>query len=531
MVVSVATKLPRRNMIEKQTSILIVADEPRDVAAYRSHLMNGARHRYRIQHAGAGEKALALLRRRAFDCVLLDLHLLDLKGLAMLLSLVAETGDSPCGVVLLTASADRPRAVEAMKHGAHDYLEKELITPERLRRTVANAIEKAALLGELDRLRREIAIKDPTPGDHPIIPPQKADGRSHAKMAPQGAEQLFKHLVENLPGIVWLADSEGGVTYINDRWTDLTGLSCEQSAGDGWIGALHPDDVARVRAQWEKDVASGQPSESRHRYRTKDGEYRWHLCRSLPLRDESGKAWQWAGFNFDIHDRHEAEEALRASEARLKLAISAARESEAALQAAMDAAQMGTWEWDLLSNQTKASDLAKALNGDWPENGQRTYDWFVNLIHPDDREEFKRKVTRALAGEEYHNEFRVIWPDGSIHWLSDRGQTDFDESGRAVRLRGLVWDITERKLAEEKLSKREEQFRSIFDLSGVGMLQLEPATGRFLRVNRRFREWLGYSKPELLAMTYKDVTHPEDLERNVASIKSFVRGDTEEFIV
>ncbi|MGH9834816.1 MAG: PAS domain S-box protein, partial [Blastocatellia bacterium] len=350
--------------------------------------MNGARRRYRIQQAGVGEKALALCRRRAFDCVLLDLLLLDLKGLGTLLSLVAKTGDSPCGVVLLTSAADRPRAVEAMKHGAHDYLEKELITPELLRRTVANAIEKAALLGELDRMRREIAIKAPTPGERPIKPQRKADERSNAETAPQGAEKLFKHLVETLPCILWLADSEGGVTYFNDRWTELTGLTGEQSAGGGWVAALHPDDVVRVGTQWEKDVAAGQPSESRHRYRTKDGEYRWHLCRRFPLRDESGNVRQWAGFSFDIHDQHEAERALR---------------------------------------------------------------------------------------------------------------------------------------------EREEQFRSIFDLSGVGMLQIDPTTGRFLRVNRRFRELLGYSKPELLEMTYKDVTHPEDLERNIVKVESFICGDTSEF--
>jgi PAS domain S-box-containing protein len=352
--------------------------------------MSDASRRYRIQSAGAGEKALALRRRRAFDCALLDLCLLDLNELRMLLSLVAGPGDSPCGVVLLATAADLPLAVEAMKCGAHDYLEKESITPELLRRTVANAIEKAALLGELDRMRRETAIKAPAPGERPAKPPRKANGRGHAEPAPPGTEQLFEHLVETLPGVVWLADSEGGVTYINNRWTELTGLTGAQSAGEGWIVALHPDDLTRVGEQWEKDVASGQPSESRHRYRTTDGEYRWHLCRRFPLRDESGNVRQWAGFSFDIHDQHEAEQALR---------------------------------------------------------------------------------------------------------------------------------------------EREQQFRSIFDLSGVGMLQLEPATGRFLRVNRRFRELLGYSKPELLAMTYKDVTHPEDLERNVASIRSFVRGETEEFVL
>jgi PAS domain S-box-containing protein len=375
-------------MVEKQASILIVADEPEDVAAYRRHLLGDARRRYRIQQAGAGDKALALCRRRAFDCLLLDLRLLDLNGLKTLLSLVAETGDSPCGVVLLAAAADAPRAIEALEQGAHDYLEKGLITPELLRRAVANAIEKAALLGELNQMRRETAIKDLIPRMRSNEPQDKTNERHHAETAPRGAEQLFKRLVEALPCLFWLADGEGGVTYINDRWTELTGLSSEQSAGDGWRAAIHPDDLMRVGAQWEQDVASGRPSESRHRYRTKDGEFRWHLCRSLPLRDEGGRARQWAGFGIDIHDQHEAERALR---------------------------------------------------------------------------------------------------------------------------------------------EREEQFRMIFDLSGVGMLQLEPTTGRFLRANRRFRDLLGYSKPELLAMTYKDVTHPEDLERNLANFESFVRGDTREF--
>ncbi|HXM08706.1 MAG TPA: two-component regulator propeller domain-containing protein [Terriglobales bacterium] len=134
-------------------------------------------------------------------------------------------------------------------------------------------------------------------------------------------EKKLRDVVETIPTFAWTARPDGALDFINHYWVEYTGLSAETTMGSGWKAAVHPADLARYVERRQALVASGEPFEHEVRFRrAADGEYRWFLSRSVPLRDSGGKIVKWYGISTDIEDRKRAEnerERLRQLEADL----------------------------------------------------------------------------------------------------------------------------------------------------------------------------------------------------------------------
>jgi len=134
------------------------------------------------------------------------------------------------------------------------------------------------------------------------------------------SERELRDVIDTIPAAVWSALPDGSNTYANKRFVEYLGLSAEQTAGSGWQAAMHPDDLERHAGKWMEAVATGKLHENESRYRRSDGQYRWHLDRGVPLRDEHGNIVKWYGVATDIEDRKRAEherEKLRQLEADL----------------------------------------------------------------------------------------------------------------------------------------------------------------------------------------------------------------------
>ena len=161
-------------------------------------------------------------------------------------------------------------------------------------------------------------------------------------------EAQLRQLADAMPQIVWQGDEAGGIVYLNQRWYDYTGLTVEQSLADP-TQATHPDDQAMAMRTWQEVRPQGKPYEYELRLRRADGIYRWHLTRCVPVYSPKGQLLCWYGTSTDLHDRQEAEIALRTREEQLRLATKAGG--------------VGIFDHDLITNQTEISPIYAQITG------------------------------------------------------------------------------------------------------------------------------------------------------------------------
>jgi PAS domain S-box-containing protein len=283
------------------------------------------------------------------------------------------------------------------------------------------------------------------------------------------SEKELRDVIDTIPATVWSALPDGSNAHINKRFVEYTGLSAEQTAGSGWQAAIHPDDLERHAGKWSEAVATGRPHESEARFRRSDGQYRWHLDRGVPLRDEDGNIVKWYGVATDIEDRKRAEEALQ-------LVSSDLQDSKAKLEEAQRITHVGYWEWDLLTNRVNWSDETYRIYGLEPQQRPMDLATVQEKIHPEDWEVVSRALEEALnGGAPYNADCRVFRPTGEVRILHSQGEVKRDASGQPYYMFGTVQDITDRKRAEEALQRSQFYINEGQRLAHMGSWAFNPA--------------------------------------------------------
>lgn len=257
----------------------------------------------------------------------------------------------------------------------------------------------------------------------------------------------------------------------------------------------------------------------------------------------------------EIAERKRTEEILRESEQRWQLALRGNND--------------GIWDWNLKTNEVFFSTRWKEMLGYQDQEISNHLDEMLTRVHPDDLDWVTQAVQDHFAKKTpfYITEHRVLCKDGSYKWILNRGQGLWDENGNVVRMAGSHTDITERKQAEEALSsllnqlesiveertaeltrinqslqaemtgrqqmeaalrESEQRFRSAFHQAAVGIAHVA-IDGRWLLVNQRLCDIVGYTLEELELLTFQDITHPDDLDADLKFVQEILADRIQTF--
>ncbi len=211
---------------------------------------------------------------------------------------------------------------------------------------------------------------------------------------------------------------------------------------------------------------------------------------------------------------------------KLKEAQKALSEANERLELANSISEVAIWEMDYASNQIiSANEVWERLYGLGWNNVSEAWS---KAMHPDDRESAWSAVNDHIEGKtgKYVHEFRYRNPTtGKEYWISNTGKiVTYNPDGTPARILGVSADITERKLNEERIKESEQKFRKIFENSPFGMV-MSDRTFRFIAVNDTFCQMLGYDKEELSKLTFKDITHPAEINRDAENARRLVAGE------
>ena len=270
------------------------------------------------------------------------------------------------------------------------------------------------------------------------------------------------------------------IVYVNPAFEKTTGYPMEEVIGRNCRFLQGEDRDQPALEELRACLREGQECRVVLRNYRRDGTRFWNELYVSPVHDDAGNVINFVGGQNDITESKRAQEVLKGSEDRLRLAV--------------ESTGLGTWDWNLITGGLKWDERCKAVFG-LPPEAEVDYGVFLAGLHPDDRERADRIVRQALdpeGGGEYRTEYRTVGlTDGVERWLAARGQAFFEE-GRAYRFIGTVLDITERKRAEEErdLLLAREQLARVEAVRARRRLALLAAAGTTLSASLDFEATL-----------------------------------------
>ncbi len=298
----------------------------------------------------------------------------------------------------------------------------------------------------------------------------------------------------------WRATSQGDAIEAQS-WANFTGRPVNDCTGRGWLAAIHPKDVDAVGATWDEAVRIGSYFEMSFRLQHRSGQYRWVLCKAVPIKPQDGPVREWVGTAEDIHAKREMEELLRVHEERLR-------------QAHFEG-PMVTWDFNLETGQVTRSANAQDILG----VGSETVEEFQSSIHPDDRAKIEALVRATRhSGKAFSAEYRRTNNDGRVVWLRSRVRVMPAAYGGADHVIGITFNMTSQKEAEfasqetrRALRELDTRHRALMKAAGDFVWTFSP--GGRVSDSPEWRAWTGQDIGQIQDWGWLNALHPADRER------------------
>ncbi|MFD2147636.1 PAS domain S-box protein [Mucilaginibacter antarcticus] len=380
------------------------------------------------------------------------------------------------------------------------------------------------------------------------------------------SEAQFRFLTNAIPHKLWTSGPDGRATYYNQGWYDYTGITDFETLREQIWHILHPDDRGVAAVQWPLALQRGEGMEVEGRFRRHDGMYRWHLSRFAAHKNEFGEIVLWVGTSTDIHEQKIA--GLESAEASQELAatneeLAATNEELAAvneeqtvtneeltetqdqLRATIEeletayeqvrlskqAAQLGTFDLDLLRGTMEWDERCRSLFGINHQSVVTYENDFVPGLHPDDRDRVLKVIAnamvKAISNGDYDIEYRTVGvADEQIRWVRAKGKVYFNEEESPVRFIGSVLDVTEQKLNETRLkesAERQARLAAIVSTSDDTIVS-KTLQGIVTSWNAAAQRMFGYTEEEILGKHISLIIPPERLKEEEVIISEISNG-------
>jgi PAS domain S-box-containing protein len=416
------------------------------------------------------------------DVLLLDVRLPGLCGTELAAVLRDQEPYAHLPIVFLSAENDMHKKLPALNLGGDDFLLKPVEPAYLLATVTARARRSRQNSATTERLKHTLY------------------------------EWEREHLTLDQHAIVSIADASGRITYVNNKFCEISGYTREELLGQNHrIVKSDRHSAEFFRKMW-RTIAAGRLWQGEVCNRRKDGGLYWVESTITPFLDADGRPYQYVSIRTDVTALKLSQQALKASDERLRRG--------------QIYANIGTWDWNILSGELYWSERIAPLFGYAQGALSTSYENFLNAVHPDDRQAVNDAVNASVESDApYEIEHRVVWPDGSVRWLLERGAVGRDDSGKPLRMLGVVQDIHERKMAEEALRESEERWSFAVEGAGDGVWDWNMLSGEML-FSKHYKTMLGYAENELAGHVdeWMSSIHPGDWPRVQENLNDYLQG-------
>ncbi|MDH5388092.1 MAG: response regulator [Gammaproteobacteria bacterium] len=408
------------------------------------------------------------------DLILLDVYMHGCSGLELAQVIRQDDGWSQIPIVFLSTEQNIDRQLLALNLGGDDFINK-AVQPEHLIKAVTARAKRSRYASAMQKNLQETL-----------------------------RESEYVNITLNQHAIVSITDVKGLITYVNDKFCEISEYSREELLGQNHRmlkSNIHP--AVFFKDMW-RTISRGEIWHGCIGNRSKsDSEY-WVESTIVPFLNERGKPYQYAAVRTDVTQMRINEDRLNRSQAF---------------------ANIGTWDWNIKNGTLYWSERIAPLFGYEQGVVEHSYENFLNSVHPDDRQSVIDAVNNCVShGAKYDIEHRVVWPDGTVRYVQESGDVVRDEYGEPAHMLGVVQDITLRKTTELALKESEQRLKLAQQIGKIGNWSRDISSEQVYWSDEIYQIF-GY-QPREFEPDYKRfmaAVHPDD----IANVKQSIRAAVE----